>query len=114
MGAAALPSLLAAYEDKTAYAQCVFAFVGEVGEEPVTFDGRCPGRIVAARAEEGKEAFGWDPIFEPTEGRGGRTFAEMAEDEKNGLSHRGRALAMLKDWLRQNPQRLQQLTSAHA
>lgn len=51
-----LNNLLAAYEDKSAYAQCVFAYCEGEGAEPVLFDGRCPGRIVPAR---GPANFGW-------------------------------------------------------
>jgi len=57
-----------------------------------TFSGAIQGRIVASRGEGG---FGYDPIFE----HDGRTFAEMDTAEKNALSHRGRALAKLADWL---------------
>jgi XTP/dITP diphosphohydrolase len=50
------------------------------------FEGRVPGEIVAPRGEGG---FGFDPIFE----HDGTTFAEMSTEEKNAISHRGRALA---------------------
>jgi XTP/dITP diphosphohydrolase len=42
----------------------------------------------------GEFGFGYDPVFAP-EGAGGRTFAEMSVEEKNAISHRGRALAAL-------------------
>lgn len=68
--------------------------------EPIIFQGRTRGRIVAARGE-GK--FGWDPIFECAEGEEGktkgRTYAEMSAAEKNAVSHRGRALEKLKLYL---------------
>jgi XTP/dITP diphosphohydrolase len=38
----------------------------------------------------GTDGFGYDPVFAP-DGSGGRTFAEMSSDEKNAISHRGRA-----------------------
>lgn len=104
--------LLAGHSDKTAYAQCVFAYVGEVGDEPVLFDGRCPGRIVEARAGEG-EAFGWDPIFEPDEGEG-RTFAQMDKVKKNRISHRGRALEMVKAFFREHPEVLERRGAQHS
>lgn len=56
IGLDGLNNLLAAYEDKSAYAQCVFAFAAGPGAEPVVFDGRTAGRIVPAR---GDTAFGW-------------------------------------------------------
>ena len=41
---------------------------------------------------------GWDPAFEYE----GRTYAEMEKDEKNKISHRGKALEKLKAWLKEN------------
>jgi len=55
------------------------------------FEGVVPGTIVAPRGDGG---FGFDPIFEYD----GTTFAEMATDEKNAISHRGRALAKFAEW----------------
>ena len=75
------------------YAQCIFAYCQEDSLESVeVFVGRTPGKIVPAR---GDNAFGWDPIFEPDEGEG-RTYAEMPMDAKNAISHRGRALALVR------------------
>jgi len=56
----------------------------------------CEGVIegAIARAPQGSEGFGYDPIFLP-QGGDGRTFAEMALEEKNALSHRGRAFRSL-------------------
>ena len=62
------------------------------GERTETFEGAVPGRIVAPRGDGG---FGYDPIFEHE----GQTLAEMSTDEKNAVSHRGRALAKFADWL---------------
>eukprot|EP00755_Sulcionema_specki_P034069 Sspe_Gene.210::Locus_76_Transcript_28_57_Confidence_1.000_Length_670::g.210::m.210/K01519/ITPA; inosine triphosphate pyrophosphatase len=90
-----LPKLLAGFEDKTAYAQCIFAYSSGPGSEPLLFDGRCPGKIVEAR---GPRNFGWDPCFQPDEGNGG-TFAEMMAEEKNAISHRRRALDQVKEFL---------------
>ena len=39
-----LNNILAAYEDKSAYAQCIFSFSLGPGHTPVVFDGRTPGR----------------------------------------------------------------------
>jgi XTP/dITP diphosphohydrolase len=54
----------------------------------VTATGAVEGRI--ATRPHGGGGFGYDPIFVPAEGDG-RSFAEMAPDEKHALSHRGRA-----------------------
>ena len=62
------------------------------GNLPVKlFTGSVPGRIVEPRGEGG---FGYDPIFE----HDGVTFAEMSPEEKNAVSHRGRALASFGEW----------------
>jgi len=59
------------------------------------FEGVVPGEIVAPRGHGG---FGYDPIFE----HGGQTFAEMDTEQKNAVSHRGRALARLAEWYEQS------------
>ncbi|AQL42592.1 non-canonical purine NTP pyrophosphatase [Halorientalis sp. IM1011] len=62
------------------------------GDLPVKiFEGYVPGEIVAPRGDGG---FGYDPIFE----HDGTTFAEMTPEEKNAVSHRGRALAKFSEW----------------
>ncbi len=68
------------------------ASVPAAGERPeILFDarGECRGRI--AEAPRGGGGFGYDPLFLLPEL--GRTYAELGEDEKNRISHRGRALA---------------------
>merc|ERR1712178_283781 len=98
LGHDGLNKLLAGYEDKSAYAQCIFALSAGPGQEVRIFDGRTEGRIVPAR---GPLDFGWDPVFEPKEGKG-QTFAEMSKADKNAISHRGRALDKLRSWLAEN------------
>ena len=53
-----------------------------------------------APAPRGENGFGYDPVFVPT-GGDGRTFAEMAPDEKDAVSHRGRAFRALAALLAQ-------------
>ena len=62
------------------------------------FEGVCRGEITTERS--GKDGFGYDPIFRPE----GYTvsFAEMTMEEKNGISHRGKAVRKLVDYLTQN------------
>ena len=86
-----LNNILAAYDDKSAYAQCVFSFCEGPGARVHTFVGRTHGKIVPAR---GPNAFGWDPVFEP-EGFN-ETYAELDKSIKNEISHRFRALEKLK------------------
>ncbi|KAJ9518499.1 hypothetical protein QJQ45_018589 [Haematococcus lacustris] len=89
-----LNNLLMAYEDKTAYAQCIFGYMSGPEDEPAIFVGRTDGRIVPAR---GPSNFGWDPVFE-AEGTG-QTYAEMDVMQKNKISHRYRALDKLRQHL---------------
>jgi XTP/dITP diphosphohydrolase len=93
--------MLVGFDDKTAYAQCVFAFSPGPNHEPKVFVGQCPGKIVAAR---GPNSFGWDPIFEP-DGTG-QTFAEMDKTEKNKISHRYRSVEKLKTYLKEHASEL--------
>lgn len=69
---------------------CVLA-LAEPGQKTRFWEGRVEGRIVWPPRGEG--GFGYDPVFVP-EGHD-RTFAEMTLDEKQVLSHRGRALDMM-------------------
>ena len=57
-----------------------------------TVEGACEGRIT--REPRGSDGFGYDPLFYVPEL--GKTYAEMALDEKNQISHRGRALRAFK------------------
>lgn len=77
-------------ENRRAHFRCVVAYYD--GETAETFTGSVPGRMVAPRGEGG---FGYDPIFEHE----GQTMAEMSTEQKNAISHRGRALAKFGDWL---------------
>ena len=67
------------------------------GEEHL-FEGIVEGEILPER--HGDEGFGYDPVFAP-EGRG-ISFAQMAVQEKNAISHRGRATQKLAHFLLKN------------
>ena len=69
-----------------------------LGGKEYLFEGRVDGTIIDHEA--GAEGFGYDPLFVP-EGET-RTFAEMAAEEKNAISHRGRAVAKLVEFLQNN------------
>lgn len=60
------------------------------------FEGIVSGTIAQGKAGNG--GFGYDPIFIP-DGFGGRTMSEISEDEKNAISHRGRALRAMAEFL---------------
>lgn len=84
---------LAGAADRSAHFRTVIALILD-GREYL-FEGRVDGRI--AESEAGCGGFGYDPLFVP-EGFD-RTFAEMGADEKNAISHRGRAVRRLVEFL---------------
>jgi len=94
LGVRQFHKLLAGFEDKSAQAVCTFAYCEGPGHEIIIFQGRTQGKIVEAR---GPTDFGWDACFEYE----GQTYAEMPSDEKNRISHRGKALDKLKEWLKE-------------
>jgi XTP/dITP diphosphohydrolase len=64
---------------------------------PEVFEGSCSGRILDAPV--GTAGFGYDPLFWSDEL--GKTFGEATAEEKDAVSHRGRALRTLAEALRQ-------------
>lgn len=77
-------------EDRRAHFVCALALAWPDGES-VTVEGRIDGNL--CWPPRGSQGHGYDPLFVPV--GDDRTFAEMAEDEKNKQSHRARALAAL-------------------
>ncbi|MGH7818378.1 MAG: RdgB/HAM1 family non-canonical purine NTP pyrophosphatase [Candidatus Binatia bacterium] len=73
-------------ERRSARFRCVLAVVLADGREWLA-EGTSEGRIADSPAGSG--GFGYDPVFYVPEA--GRTFAEMSEEEKDAISHRGRA-----------------------
>ena len=82
---------------------CVISIAVPAGMA-LTYEGRCEGLI--AEAPAGENGFGYDPLFyyPPLK----RTFAQLSVEEKNQVSHRGKAMAQLKEefnqvltWIRQ-------------
>jgi XTP/dITP diphosphohydrolase len=89
-------------EDRTARYRAVLAFAeptddgGSVVVE--TSNGTLEGRI--AFEPRGASGFGYDPIFEPaTEPISGRTVGQLSADEKNAISHRGKAARSMREKL---------------
>jgi XTP/dITP diphosphohydrolase len=77
---------------------CALAYVNpETGQERVFF-GDCRGRLAAERA--GTNGFGYDPVFVPDATGDDRTMAELTDEEKDAISHRGHAVRALTRWLR--------------
>lgn len=89
--------MLSGWEDKSAEAVCTFGYYsGKEDEDVQIFQGKTQGNIVNPR---GPRDFGWDPCFEPIGFK--ETFAEMPKSQKNQISHRGRAVLALKEFLDQ-------------
>ena len=78
--------------DRTAAFVCVISIAVPTGAA-LTYEGRCEG--VIAQAPAGENGFGYDPVFyyPPLD----RTFAQLTAEEKNRVSHRGRAIAEVRD-----------------
>lgn len=84
-------------EQRTARFVCAIAAVLPGGRE-LTVRGTIEGRI--GYEEKGENGFGYDPIFYVPELS--KTTAELTEEEKNRISHRGRALRLMKEELRKH------------
>lgn len=80
-------------EDRSACFRTVISLILN-GEEHF-FEGRVDGEILTE--EHGKEGFGYDPIFRPDGFE--ESFAEMTMEQKNEISHRGKAVQKLVDFL---------------
>ena len=85
------------FDDHSAYAQSIYGLQKNEKEEPKLFIGKTDGEIVSPR---GDNNFGWDPCFKPSCSK--KTFAEMDDNEKNKISHRGKSSKAMIDWLKQN------------
>jgi XTP/dITP diphosphohydrolase len=85
---------MAGKADRTARFRCTMV-LAENGEPLADFSGTVEGRIL--EDPFGAGGFGYDPLFAP-EGHD-QTFAELGAEVKNSLSHRGRALAKVIEWL---------------
>lgn len=88
---------MAGVAERSANFTCVIALVSPDGEEHIR-EGKVFGTI--AESPSGCEGFGYDPLFIP-EGCT-KSFAELSSDEKNAMSHRGRALEGVKELLAAN------------
>ena len=85
---------LAGKKDRSARFRCVAALSDPAGRAE-TVSGSCPGHIIEHL--RGAKGFGYDPLFVPDGYEA--TFAEMGNEQKNKLSHRGRAMMLAqKKW----------------
>ncbi len=77
---------------------CALAYVNPATGEERVFFGDCRGRMARERAGSG--GFGYDPIFVPDATGDNRTMAELTDEEKDAISHRGHAVRALMRWIR--------------
>ena len=89
-----LGELRARNENRPARFRCVIALARN-GKLLGTFEGVVEGKIVDLA--RGTNGFGYDPVFQPNGFR--ETFAEMASELKNKISHRAKAVAALREAL---------------
>ena len=83
--------------NRKAHFTCVISLAYPQGEYHI-FEGRVDGKIAVNRMD-GNDGFGYDPVFIP-DGYS-CSFAQMDNNEKNKISHRGKAMQKLKDFLEQ-------------
>ena len=82
--------------NRHAHVRTVIAFIDQDGEAHL-FEGKVEGHII--REKRGEGGFGYDPIFVPLESD--LSFAQMTSEQKNGISHRARALEQFMKHLRE-------------
>jgi XTP/dITP diphosphohydrolase len=87
---------------------CALVYVdpGAPGEDERVFEARCTGRLAAQ--PRGGGGFGYDPAFLPDDGPLGDeslpnlTMAQLSDEQKDAISHRGRAARALLQWLKED------------
>ena len=88
--------------ERTARFTCNICLVNSHGQILAQIEESCEGLI--RYAPKGDQGFGYDPIFTPLEFQHlDTTFAELNPEQKDTISHRGKALRALEAWLRLNP-----------
>ena len=82
-------------DDRSAHFVCALCLVDKNGKVLHETEGRVYGKI--ALSASGKNGFGYDPVF--IVNNLGKTMAQLSQDEKNRLSHRGQALKHMLEWV---------------
>jgi XTP/dITP diphosphohydrolase len=96
VGNKGLLKLMQNVDDRKARFRSAIAYC-DSEKAPVVFEGEAEGEItVAERVGNGRSGFGFDPIFKPS--GSGKTFSEMTLEEKNGFSHRAKAVRKFSEW----------------
>jgi non-canonical purine NTP pyrophosphatase (RdgB/HAM1 family) len=97
-GGKGLAAIAYALNNRAARAQCCVAYWN--GTDGKLFTGECRGEVLVE--PRGAMHFGWDAWFQPRGSK--KTFAEMTDDEKDAVSHRGNAYRQLGEYLRASGQ----------
>ncbi|HEX8410269.1 MAG TPA: non-canonical purine NTP pyrophosphatase [Thermoanaerobaculia bacterium] len=97
-GGKGLAAIAYALNNRAARAQCCVGYWN--GREVKTFLGETHGEILVQ--PRGERHFGWDAWFQPRDSK--KTFAEMTDEEKDAVSHRGHAYRKLAEALRKEGQ----------
>ena len=85
-------------ENRNAHFSCAMTLINPKGEVEFKFEGVCRGKIIDSA--KGTNGFGYDPIFLPDGYK--QTIAELTEEEKNKISHRGNALRAVLEYIVEN------------
>ena len=96
VGNAGLLKLMANLLSREATFRSAIAYCDNDSGAVSCFEGEAKGKITTTLRKGGRSAFGFDPIFQP-EGAN-KAFAEMTLKEKNGFSHRAKALRNFAEW----------------
>lgn len=88
--------------DRSAFYKAVMCLIWD--GEVYYFEGICEGTIITEK--RGEEGFGYDPIFIPT--GYDQTFGEIPSDIKNRISHRGKAVRKMVDFLKEKIRNIQE------
>jgi XTP/dITP diphosphohydrolase len=80
---------------------CAIAYVDPTAGVERVFEGRSAGTL--SHEPRGDRGFGYDPAFVPDEGPVGLTMAQLSDEQKDAISHRGRAARGLFGWLAREP-----------
>lgn len=83
------------YTNRSAAFKTVITYIDQLGNE-FQFVGHASGSIISKKT--GEKGFGYDPVFQPSGHE--ITFAEMSKDQKNTISHRGKAFEKFIQFLK--------------
>lgn len=86
-------------ENRSACFKCCMTLINPDGDVVFSYTGVCEGSIV--ENQRGVNGFGYDPIFLIKDSD--KTMAELSDEEKNEISHRGKALKSVLDYIKRNP-----------